>query len=1078
MKLRLHAKSKILYAFLMTIFSVWGWAQTTAVTLPHTRTTWNATPAGWVDTPLDSYTTTFACSTDNGAKFDTSGDSKIVRLDSSPDKLSFVVKSNNATTSSLLVQQSSDGTNYTTIVNLTGTSDLPTTCTLKGSYSLNSTTRYIKWTFTKGTNNLTMDDVSITKLTSPILAASGNFTNFSYVEGNGPSPSQSVSVSGTNLNNTAATVSAPSDFEVSVDGTNYGASKVLSYTNGGFTNQNVYVRLAGGLTAGNYSGNVTVSGGGAADAVKVVSGQVMFPVSAASNNTGFGTVSVLNNVISAIPAAGYTYAVPAYTILSGAATVSQNGNQFTVTPSAVTQVQINFEAKPNYTLSLMNDGAAYTNSNFPFVTYEGNTITLPTLANCGNYTFAGWSTNNTAAAPAYSGGAVYNTTAGNVTLYAVYEVSTGTPAVTYAYGFENNDTGWTSDASQSNLQAKSGTYSGRINTNNVHVTRTGIVALPASIAFSFLRTSTNTNIDIQVQVSNDNTNWTTVVTYPMNEFVNGSWTEKVTSLSAYQNVYVRLYYTGTTAIRYIDDIRLVEGGITVNYTTAPNCANNTIWNGSAWNHGTPSANMDVVIQGIYSTTSQPAFTAKNMIINSGGVLEINGTNTINATDVTVEDGGNLVIKDSGVLNHTGVFKVLKNGFSALNKYAFWSSPVASQNLTGIYPGAAPSFITEYSTATDHFVNAASTSSVFAKGYSIKTPAVSNVEFAGTPNNGTQTFAMSATGNGYNLVGNPYPSHLSLSAFYNANSGRISNTFYFWDNTSNSVTVQGGATTTNIGYATYNPVSQVWTPAPNITVIPTENTVKIGQGFIVKATNAADTSLSFNNDMRIATAATFFNKNNSSTEGKFWLRLNSSYNTSNTFAVAYLNSASNLFDLYDSKAIGTGSDAFYTMTGAQKLVIQGKSAFDSNDVVPVGAKHFQNGNFTISLVQKEGIFSNGQAIYLHDKVMGTYTDLQNTPYSFTANSGDVASRFEIVYKLGVLSTSEVSKDAFEVYREGDDFFVRNNKNIDTVIIYDASGRQIQTIKGGSKQIRITLNTVGVYVIKAVSGNKEYTKKINK
>jgi len=425
-----------------------------------------------------------------------------------------------------------------------------------------------------------------------------------------------------------------------------------------------------------------------------------------------------------------------------------------------------------------------------------------------------------------------------------------------------------------------------------------------------------------------------------------------------------------------------------------------------------------------------------------------------------------------------VFTVRKTGTSVQDKYAFWSSPVASQNLTAMYPGATPSFITEYNTATDYFVNAASTTSAFAKGYSIKTPAVSNAEFTGTPNNGTQTFPMSTAGNGYNLVGNPYPSNLDLTAFYNANSTRISNTFYFWDNTSNSVTVQGGATTTNVGYATYNPVSQIWTPAPNISVIPAENSVKIGQGFIVKATNAADTSLSFNNNMRIAAPATFYNKNNSSAEGKFWLRLNSSYNTNNTFAVAYINGASNSFDQYDSKAIGTGSDAFYTLAGTQKLVIQGRESFNINDVVLVGAKHFQNGNFTISLVQKEGIFNNGQAIYLHDKVTGTYTDLQNNTYSFTANSGDVSSRFEIVYKLGVLSTSEVAKDSFEVYRNGDHFVVKNNKNIDNVIVYDASGRQIQTVEGGSKEIRITLDAKGMYVVKAISEGKEYTKKIIK
>ena len=143
----------------MFFCSFLSWGQTT---LPVTRTVWNSTPTGWIDTPLDFYNTTFACSGSNGAKFDTTGDLKIVNIDSAPNQLSFVVKSNAATTSSLLVQESPDGVSYTTVINLSGSTDLPTSCTTKGPYTLLSGTRYIRWTFTKGSSNLTMDDVSIT----------------------------------------------------------------------------------------------------------------------------------------------------------------------------------------------------------------------------------------------------------------------------------------------------------------------------------------------------------------------------------------------------------------------------------------------------------------------------------------------------------------------------------------------------------------------------------------------------------------------------------------------------------------------------------------------------------------------------------------------------------------------------------------------------------------------------------------------------------------------------------------------------------------------------------------------------
>jgi len=540
----------------------------------------------------------------------------------------------------------------------------------------------------------------------------------------------------------------------------------------------------------------------------------------------------------------------------------------------------------------------------------------------------------------------------------------------------------------------------------------------------------------------------------------------------------------------VDDAQLA--GLQAQYpgiSFSSNCNNlfTTTWNGTSWSNGTPDAK-DVIITGAYTTSATtPAFSAKNITVKNGGVLEITSGNTVSGVNVTVEDGGNLIQKDGSTLTYSGAFKALKNGTSELNKYAFWTSPVVDQNLTNIYTGATPTSITVYNTANDTYINAASTISVFGKAYSIKTPvANAALVFEGTPNNGTQTFALATSGNGFNLIGNPYPSSLNLGAFYTANSARISSTFYFWDNKSTNVTLQNGATTTNYGYATFNAANganPTWVPAPNgnggTAVIPTGGVANIGQGFIVKTLNTSiDTSLTFNNEMRGATNGTFFNKNNSSTEGKFWLKLNSEYNTNNVFAVDYTTGASDSFDSYDSKAIGMGSDGFYTLTGTQKLIIQGKESFDIDDVVPVGTKHFQNGNFTIALVQKEGLFNNGQAIYLHDKVTGTYTDLQNGAYTFTANAGESSSRFEIVYKLNVLATAEAQKDSFEVYRDGQDFVVRNNKNIEKVEIFDAAGRKIQTINESSKVIRVQLASKGVYILKALSEGKEYTKKLIK
>ena len=145
--------------------------------MPVSRTVWDSTPTGWTDTPLDNYLTSFACSGSNGAKFDTTGDLKIVNFNSNPGQLTFTVKSNAATTSVLLIEESVDGITYTNVVSLSATAALPTSCTVKGPYALNSTSRYVRWTFTKGSQNLTMDDVNITAAAGPtpdIVLSSAN----------------------------------------------------------------------------------------------------------------------------------------------------------------------------------------------------------------------------------------------------------------------------------------------------------------------------------------------------------------------------------------------------------------------------------------------------------------------------------------------------------------------------------------------------------------------------------------------------------------------------------------------------------------------------------------------------------------------------------------------------------------------------------------------------------------------------------------------------------------------------------------------------------------------------------------
>ena len=147
-----------------------------------------------------------------------------------------------------------------------------------------------------------------------------------------------------------------------------------------------------------------------------------YTITAVSNNESYGTVSLNGSVITATPATGYTYASPAYTVNpANSATVVQDGNTFTVTPTADTEVTINFETLPTYTVTF-SDGGTLTQET------AGAEVTLPSRESIGDYAFVGWSETNvaeeTTTAPTIIPAGGYTPTA-NITLYPVYSKTEG-----------------------------------------------------------------------------------------------------------------------------------------------------------------------------------------------------------------------------------------------------------------------------------------------------------------------------------------------------------------------------------------------------------------------------------------------------------------------------------------------------------------------------------------------------------------------------------------------------------------------------------------------------------------------------
>ena len=122
-----------------------------------------------------------------------------------------------------------------------------------------------------------------------------------------------------------------------------------------------------------------------------------YTITAQSNNVEYGTVSLDGLTITGSPNEGCRYATPAYTVTSGTAAVSQNGNTFTVTPSSDCTITIYFEAIPAHTLSsVVSPADAGTVTLGSTSVTEGSITTATAAANAG-YKFTGWSISGTGA---------------------------------------------------------------------------------------------------------------------------------------------------------------------------------------------------------------------------------------------------------------------------------------------------------------------------------------------------------------------------------------------------------------------------------------------------------------------------------------------------------------------------------------------------------------------------------------------------------------------------------------------------------------------------------------------------------
>jgi len=505
---------------------------------------------------------------------------------------------------------------------------------------------------------------------------------------------------------------------------------------------------------------------------------------------------------------------------------------------------------------------------------------------------------------------------------------------------------------------------------------------------------------------------------------------------------------------------------TGNWATAAN------WTGAV----VPSTGADIYVMSGTLTIDQNISLA-NVTVAPGAKVTLNSGNTLTVT-------GNLTIKSdatgtgtfvdsnpTGGLTVSGTTHVQQYLTSGRNWYV--SSPVSAATTAALSTATSVVSYDEVHGTSAPWVTESSTLNPM-KGY-ISTATTSNaaITFSGSLNTGSQSIALTRTvgqtKEGFNLVGNPYPSHLNWTGAIATAANTLSTIWY--------------RTFVSSAYAfhTYNATGGVGSPAEVTGVIPPM------QAFWVRA-NVGGGTLSLDNTMRLHSASSNPLKAPSASKVVSQLvRLQVSNGTNNDEAVIYFNAnASDAFDAFDSPKM-TNEDVsvpeIYTMAGTEQVVINGLNQVTSNKELLLGFATGESNSFTIKATEMSN-FNIGTTVVLRDNLLNIEQNLTDgTAYNFTSDVASTANRFTVIFKSAgsITGQNNTGNSQMYVYKNASNQIVVNCKgdiNSNAMVsVYNALGQKLYTeqITGNNTVIGEKFPS-GVYMVTVNNGGKSTTKKV--
>lgn len=867
--------------------------------------------------------------------------------------------------------------------------------------------------------------------TSPVITATPtSLTLFNYVDGSGPSSSQSTSLTASNLSPTSGnlTVSAPTNYEVSANNSTWtSTSFTIPYTGGALASTPIYVRLKAGLSVGNYNAeNVQVSGGGATTINISCSGTVSaivteglqiaavnqaytidFDNSVSSVNTG--QFNAQTNVAVASPATGQlnnsawgfsssssTGAVTFGANITGGLGAS-DGN---VTSAGIYAFQVStgnyaigiqptgsyWNNGGNITLKVQNKtGANITSLLIAYTVYvrndqaRGNTFNLSTSADNSNYT------NQTAldfTSKAVADGVPQWKAQRRVILLSSVSVTNNNFYYLRWYGADALGSGTRDEFALDDITVIGNPSSSKmvLSGTNESAVVNGNAELTANASFDSLIIGTASTLTIG---SN---------TLTLNGTISGSGTLTGSATS------------DLTIGGNVGTVTFTSGGHTIRNLQIGNGSNASMVLGSDLDIA-PTGTITFNAAGTKSlTTTGRVLTLKSTVAGTASIGNLNGatiTGNITAerfissvarrwrflgstfSNATFEDWRNdIFITGAGSGTTPGVLN--SNGFDATlsNQPSVYSY---NESATGTLNNGWVALTNSTSSLSNQPIVAGKGYRVFIRGdrsdvlrlSSLTTQNAVTLNLTGTINSGDFTFPItytstgSQTNDGWNLVSNPYPCAYDWNAFRDdgTNLSNVDSTIWILDATTGS-------------YKTFN---------SNSSGTLTGGIIPAGASFWIKA-NGSNPTMVFKEQFKVTTPPVALFK---TPEELLQLQLTLDSITKDDWILFHDAQSVSGSDAKDIRKLsGTINIESYTADGF-RLALDARPVIATNDTIPLCVSG-GNTTYTIALT---ALPSNGKFYYLRDLKTDAMFMLQ-VPFTYTystvaEDSSTFGKRFQLI-----------------------------------------------------------------------------------